>query len=162
MLLLSFSEKILTSPFYSRAKVVFELHVLSPRSLAGKEYTYQCKEKTGDTVQSLGQGPGGGHGNSLHYSCWELHEQEPGGIPVFMGSQRVDVTEQLSFHFITSAWLYSFSNTEFFLLFWLSLLRRAYAAFHFAMYEKTWLLSLYLIISLLNIKVVAHFFSSFF
>ena len=49
------------------------------------------------TVPKLGRSPGGGHGNSLQYSCLEnsMDREEKLGRLQFMGSQR-DMTEQLS------------------------------------------------------------------
>ena len=41
------------------------------------------------SIPRLGRSPGGGHGNPLQYSCWEIPwTEEPGGLQS-MGLQRV-------------------------------------------------------------------------
>ena len=55
-----------------------------------KEYACIAGD-TGDTgsIPGSGRSPGGGHGNPLQYSAWEIPwTEEPGGLQP-MGSQRV-------------------------------------------------------------------------
>ena len=137
--------------------------MLSPRGLAGKEYTHQCRRKQEIRFSPwVGKIPGGGHCNPLHYSCLRIPwTEEPSGL-LSMGSHRVRRDWAAKLSCITSTYTTAslILNSPFVLV---SLPRRVYGAFHFfCMYEKVWLLSLDLIISLLNIKVVAHFFPIFF
>ena len=58
-----------------------------PRGSDGKESA--CKGGDLGSIPRLGKSPGGGHGNTLQYSCLEnAMEEEPGG-PQSMGSLTV-------------------------------------------------------------------------
>ena len=49
----------------------------------------------GDTgsIPGLGRHPGGGNGNSLQYSCWEIPgQEEPGGLQSMWVTKESDVT----------------------------------------------------------------------
>ena len=54
-----------------------------PRGLVGKEYACNAGD-AGDRclILGLGRSPGGGHGNTLQYSFWEIPwTEEPGELP---------------------------------------------------------------------------------
>ena len=53
----------------------------------------QEDKKDAGLIPGLGRSPGGGHGNPLQYSCWEIPwTEEPGGLQS-MGLQSQDRTE---------------------------------------------------------------------
>ena len=61
-----------------------------PGGTGGKEPACQCRrhKRRGFDLGS-GRSPGGGHGNPLQYSCWQIPQTEkPGGLQS-KGSQRV-------------------------------------------------------------------------
>ena len=66
-----------------------------PGSTDGKEST--CKVGNLDLIPGLGISPGGGHGNSLQYSCLENpHEQRSLAGYSAWGHKGSDMTERLS------------------------------------------------------------------
>ena len=69
------------------------LNVL-PRWLRGKESACNAGD-TGDVslIPGLERSPGGGNGNPLQYSCWEIPWTEESGRLQSVGLQKVDMTE---------------------------------------------------------------------
>ena len=71
------------------------VHKGASTSSAGKESA--SNERDLGLILGLGRSPGGGHGNSLQYSCLEnLHGQRSLAGYSLWGCKQLDMTEQLS------------------------------------------------------------------
>ena len=69
-----------------------------PGSTSGKEPACQCRRhKRWDSVLGLGRSPGGGNGDPLQYSCLEMRSLM---MLQFIGSQKAQLLEDLSFHWV--------------------------------------------------------------
>ena len=54
---------------------------------------YTCSAGDVGSVPGLERSPGGGNGNPLQYSCWEIPWTEESGRLQSVGLQKVDMTE---------------------------------------------------------------------